>query len=75
MVPLPFLVTGAACARRGVRRRLPSAKLLRVGLLEFDLDFQPGGLRRIILHLPHPVAGFYTDQDTKQSMGYQLDAG
>jgi hypothetical protein len=65
MVPVRFLITGAACGRHGVRRRLPSAKLLRLDYLEFDLDFRPDGLRRIILHLPHPVAGFYTDQDTQ----------
>jgi hypothetical protein len=43
--------------------------------LDFDLDFRPDGLRRIILHIPPPVAGFHTGQDTKQLMGHQLDAG
>jgi len=76
MVPMPFLVTGAACAREGIRQRLPLAKRLLVNnLLEFDLDFRAGVLRRIILHLPHPVAGFYTDGKTKQSMGELLDGG
>ena len=66
IIPMPFLVTGAACAREGIRQRLPLAKRLRVNdVLEFDLDFRAGVLRRIILHLAHPVAGFYTNEKTK----------
>ena len=55
---------------------MPWAKRLRVyDLLEFDLDSRAGSLRRIILYLPRPVAEFFTNQRTKQSMEELLDGG
>ena len=45
-------------------------------VLRFDLDIRiDGTLRRIILHVPHPTAGFFTSRKNRGSMAIQIDAG
>lgn len=42
----------------------------------FDLDIRTDDtLRRIILHVPHPTAGFFTSRKNRGSMAIQIDAG
>lgn len=80
MLPLPFVITASSCARDNLRKYLPkTAVSLEIELavvLRFDLDIKTDGtLRRIILHLPHPTAGFFTSRKNRESMAIQIDAG
>ncbi|KAL6718105.1 hypothetical protein ACLMJK_004191 [Lecanora helva] len=83
MLPLPFVITASSCARDNLREYLPkTAVSLEIELaasaivLRFDLDIKTDGtLRRIILHLPHPTAGFFTSRKNRESMAIQIDAG
>ena len=83
MLPLPFVITASSCARDNLRKYLPkTAVSLEIELaastivLRFDLDIKTDGtLRRIILHLPHPTAGFFTSIKNRESMAIQIDAG
>lgn len=75
IIAMPIPMTGSACARDGLRkylnlqvRSLVIALSPPLGILRFDLDFRPGGLRRIILHLHHPAAGFASAATSKQTM-------
>ena len=80
MLPLLFVITAFSCARNNFRTYLPkTAVSLEIELavvLRFDLDIKIDGiLRRIILHLPHPIAGFFTSRKNRESMAIQIDAG
>jgi hypothetical protein len=83
MLPLPFVITASSCTRDNLRKYLPKTAIsLEIELaaptsvLRFDLDFRiDGTLRRIILHVPHPTAGFFTSRKNRGSMATQIDAG
>ncbi|KAK1770606.1 hypothetical protein QBC33DRAFT_617011 [Phialemonium atrogriseum] len=82
ILPLPFVVTGSACTRKSLKKTLHAkTSSLRIDLgmpeaaLDFDLDFQEDGLRRIIVHVPHPTGGFYRFDDKKTGQALQLDGG
>ncbi|KAI9870338.1 MAG: hypothetical protein M1830_004363 [Pleopsidium flavum] len=83
MLPLPFVITASSCTRDNLRKYLPkTAMSLEIELtaptsvLRFDLDIRiDGTLRRIILHVPHPTAGFFTSRKNRGSMAIQIDAG
>ncbi|KAL8718407.1 MAG: hypothetical protein Q9225_004450 [Loekoesia sp. 1 TL-2023] len=76
-------VLASSCTRDNLRKCLPkTATPLEIELaaptsvLGFDLDFRTDGtLRRIILHVPHPTAGFFTSRKRRESMAAQIDAG
>jgi len=81
-LPLPFVVTASSCTRERLRKSLgASARALDivldhpVAIRRFDLDFRHDGLRRIILHVHHPISGFYASPTNKPAMALQLDAG
>ena len=43
-------------------------------VLRFDLDIRiDDTLRRIILHVPHPTAEFFTFRKNRESMAIQID--
>lgn len=82
ILPLPFVVTGSACTRKSLKKTLRAETAsLRIDLgmpeaaLDFDLDFQEDGLRRIIVHVPHPTGGFYQVDDKKTGLALQPDGG
>lgn len=82
ILPLPFVITGSSCTRKNIRKTLSrETKCLEialvppVGVLKFDLDFRNGALRRIILHVHHPCAGFFASKTKKSGMAIQIDAG
>jgi hypothetical protein len=82
MLPLPFIITASSCTRDNLRKYLiKSAMSLEIelvppaGVLIFDLDFRNGTLRRIILHIHHPTAGFFASRKNRGSMAIQIDAG
>lgn len=82
MLPLPFDVTASSCARDNIRkhlskrnRRIQIELLPPSGVLTFDLDFRQDYLRRIIAHVHHPVAAFFSRKEKKLPMGVQLDTG
>ena len=82
ILALPFLITASSCARDNLRKKLSkAAKTLEVeiaphlGTLKLDLDFRHGTLRRMILHVPHPTAGFFVNAKTRVAMAAQIDAG
>ncbi|KAI1158314.1 hypothetical protein F5B18DRAFT_656783 [Nemania serpens] len=45
------------------------------GILEFDLDFRNDALRRVFLHIPHPIAGFFMKQEARYTAVEQIDEG
>lgn len=82
ILPLPFIISASSCTRKNIRKTLSKeAKCLEipfappVGVLRFDLDFINGALRRIILHVHHPCAGFFAGKTKKPIMAMQIDAG
>lgn len=82
ILPLPFVVTASSCAREGLRRTLgKEAKRIEIdvsppiGILRFDLDYRHGFLRRIIVHVHHPAAGFFNSKQSRPAMAEQIDAG
>lgn len=82
MFQLPFIITASSCTRDNLRKHLSKSAisleielLPPVGVLKFDLDFRGQTLRRIILHLHHPTAGFFARYENKGPTGLQLDAG
>ncbi|KAK6513418.1 hypothetical protein TWF281_005044 [Arthrobotrys megalospora] len=82
ILPLPFLVTGSCCTRDNLRKILgEGVKSIEieiappVGVLKFDLDFRRSTLRRIILHVHHPAAGFFGPHKNRPPMAAQIDAG
>lgn len=64
------ITTYRSCLRSSLAKRL-----LVNNLLESDVDLRAGILRRIVLQLPYPGAGFFTNEKTKQSMGELLNGG
>ena len=81
-LPLPFLVTGSWCTREAYRKRFEKkTKGFNVkldegyGTVRFDLEFCSSGLRRLVTHTHHPVAGFFFGQRIKEQMANQLDGG
>lgn len=82
ILPLPFVITGSSYTRDRLRKQLSgrvrSFDLILVpplGRLRFDLDFRDGTLRRIILYVHHPTAGFFQNRDSRVKMAVQIDAG
>lgn len=82
LLPLPFLVTASGCTRKNLRKTLTanaaSFDLIVDSLadkLPVDLDFREGKLRRIVLHVHHPISGVYNDTDRRSAMAAQLDGG
>ncbi|KAG8629980.1 hypothetical protein KVT40_001599 [Elsinoe batatas] len=78
VVPMPFLVVHGACAKRAVQAFVKAGKMsksLQVGSLLFELDYVETRLRRIILYLPHPTAGFHSDRESALTIGTQIDTG
>ena len=82
ILPLPFLITGSSCTRENLCRNLSKAtKRLEITIvpttdvLKLDLDFRRGTLRRMILHVHHPCAGFFSNAKSKPGMAAQIDAG
>jgi hypothetical protein len=82
ILPLPFLITGSGCTRENLCRNLSKAtKRLEIpivppiGVLKLDLDFRHGTLRRMIVHIHHPSAGFFANAKSKPGMAVQIDAG
>lgn len=82
ILPLPFVITASSCARDGLRRtlgdeakRMDIAVSPPIGILRFDLDFRSGSLKRIIVHVHHPTAGFFASKQSRPAMAEQIDAG
>lgn len=82
ILPLPFVITASSCARDGLRRtlgdevkRMDIAVAPPIGILRFDLDFRSGFLKRIIVHVHHPTAGFFASKQSRPAMAEQIDAG
>lgn len=82
ILPLPFIISASSSTRKNIRKTLSKeAKCLEipfappVGVLRFDLDFTNGALRRIILHVHHPCAGFFAGKTKKSGIAMQIDAG
>ncbi|OJZ91757.1 hypothetical protein ASPFODRAFT_27617 [Aspergillus luchuensis CBS 106.47] len=81
MLSLPFLITGSACTRSNLKKSLGHAsKRLEVPIsptatLDFDLDFRNDCLRRMIVHICHPSAGFTANSAIRSTMASQIDAG
>ena len=82
MLPLPFVITTSSCTRDNLRKYLPkTAMSLEIKLaaptsvLRFDLEIRIDGTScRIILHVPHPTAGFFTSRKNRRSIAIQIDA-
>jgi hypothetical protein len=82
ILPLPFIISASSCTRKNIRKTLSKqAKYLEtpialpVGVLRFDLDFRNGALRRVILHIHHPCAGFFAGKTKESGMAMQIDTG
>lgn len=82
ILPLPFLITASSCARDNLAAVLgPESKRLHLtikppnGILRLDLDFRCGNLRRIILHVHRPAAGFFASKLSRPAMAAQIDTG
>lgn len=81
-LPLPFVLVASACTREHLQKHLKVNVVslnidlgLPTAVLRFDLDYRDNALRRIILYVQHPMAGFHHYGDTKKATALQIDAG
>ena len=78
-LPLPLLVIAGACPKNQYQKTFPfSARRLEVAIqpgtnINFDLDYQPDGLKRITVYVDHPQASFF-QANSAGSVCVRLDA-
>lgn len=82
LLPLPFVITASGCVKENFKKILGKDAVSLELIPEIDsdtlvlnLDFRDDMLHRMVLHVHHPVSGFFNDMDRRPKMAAQLDAG